>query len=211
MLPEDVFKQALTVLDSQRVNFQRKYAELKALAESIKDAQDHGKATHQDYKTLEVELKELWERRHKYESGVEVFKTNLGDMYPDASSQADNDFDESLQAYITIKLQVDRLMRKIQNQQKSLVDVAFTKEDKAPIENPDFEDSFSDNIDSHWDTENEASVVKEKDEEVDTKAKSLGYLKSLCIGAVIVIVFFSGLGVFINAVLKGRQGINSCM
>ncbi len=111
----DQVDQAQRAMHRLRTNLLRAMRELHNLAQPIHDAIKKGTASERDWKTLDEELQNLRERKLKYEASVDTFKVRWEEAggLQEAIDEADSELDETLEAYLNIKLQLDNLLRKV--------------------------------------------------------------------------------------------------
>ncbi len=194
-------KQGLSNVSSSKTKFWRKMTELKAITGSIQDAYEEGEATQQDYKILEIEMEELRDRRHQYETMVDDFKMNFGAVavaLQDAA-EVDKAFNDSLEAYINMKLMVDSLMRSILGLRQPGSEISLTNASEEDLESLD---SILDSaLDSDW-----SSIKSEETKDnAQPGSRVKKYLLSLGIGVVIIFVFYMGLALIINYSLSNQD------
>ncbi len=195
--------------NSQRLKskFVRKINELKASRHLLEDASRHSRVTEEDCANLQSELNCLASLKADFESNVEDFGSRFGSKYPQDGAQVDKMCDECIQAYLNIKVNVGKLLLRVRNQLDGGKEEESRGDFKEQRKKPDAESLES--IDEDESDETGDDITNEEGEEEDEKdLKPLDYLKT-CLGfLVIVIVFYSLLGLVIYLVRENQEQNN---
>ncbi len=190
-------KEAADILDLQftRSKFCQKINELKALRSSTEDAFANGLDKEADLSALQDELDELISLKQKYEAEVESLRTNV-----EAAILADKSFAESLNAFLNVKVNVEKLIRRMKLNQPSN---EIVQEDDHFSEL--LKDATKGSLHQDYEvTESESELKPEEEEKKEVKGKG-HYCKIISLYVWIAIGFYFILGLVISQVLKNEQ------
>ncbi len=186
---------ALLSLGILSLEFDTNTKELNAVRRSIQDALDQGVANNGSDQVLQSKLQGLSALKQKYADAVKAFTVQFGLLAKtETVLEVNKTFKEAVDAYYNLKPEIESLIRKLRKVQGT-VDV-FIEDDT---------DDVSDH--SH---EGEA-----KEEEQEPSKESAGgegenrqgkhhFKKSICIGLIVIFIFYSGLAAVINHVSDKR-------
>ncbi len=178
MKKDEEMEIALVQLHYLNSKFLNKIQEMNCLKLSLEDTLDEGTTVSEhDYNLLQTMLKELCELKEKYDNVVETFLFSFGSLASSEAGKVDNAFREAVGTFYRLKVDVERLIRRLKRNLRI--------EEEAKETNEPFED-LSDN---------------EEDEKID---KGKGLWKKVVIGVLIAITFYACLGAVIKHVLTDR-------
>ena len=201
---------ALIHLNLLKLEFETNTKELKALKLSLDDALDQDTVVKSsDSKILLAKLQALLTLKKQYGDLVKAFNIQFGLKNKSETANVNEAFGDVVDAFYILKPGVESLIRRLKQIQATNANDKEETHQNDDGEEQDEEtkrkEELSEKLDSDTDgMEGEKKVVpndkEQKMEEGETSLK-----KSVCIGFVIVIVFYFCLGAFINAVLDDRE------
>ncbi len=168
--------------------FRRKINESKALQHYLYEAHNEGETTEHDWQRLEDQLNALSNLKQEYELAVWEYSKKYG-------SQAEKEFEDASKAlekllawYSNVTFSVEKTIARLRNQ----------PDINKPVMSKEKEEDADSNSqsDEHEETDEVEDDLSEEDEE--RASVKISVLK----GFLIVIVFYAGLGIVINFVMK---------
>ncbi len=195
---ESEFSQAFHIkLQPLATKFCRKINDLKGLRHSVQDAVSKSQATTEDYDMLKLELENLAELRQKYEEYADEFIANFGSTHVKEVSAARKSVEENINAARNIKVNVDILIRSVR------IQLAGEGRDE-----PETVEAIKDGVQSEHELEKQDEEKGESKEDYPGNGKTMSWktkVVMIVIGLIIVIVFYSGLGLIIQAVQSSQK------
>ncbi len=180
------------------LRLQSKIKELGALSKSMEKAVDQNKSRIEDGKLLIVKLRDLSSLKQKYADLVEAFNISFMLQSPDKTAEINNKYQDVVDAYYCQKVEAERLIQRLkeENVATSVGIVEFDLE-------PDVVSKLD--IKAKKKTKAESMVSNDsisRKSEPEMSRQKLILVKRCCMGIVIVILFYSFLGLVIQVSLS---------
>ncbi len=208
------YRRVLGSLHFVQFKFCRKIRDLKALKSSVKNALAQKEADNRDYSRLEKELERLDNLGQEYEASVNAFNFKFGWKENEETVKVNKVVDENLAASRHVKVTVEMLMRQVKKQleeEELSQDNDSEDEDDAEEEEEKVEEKIEEKKENE--VMKETKETKETMEEEDIESedntsdqqKTMSIKLRIAIGLIIVLLFYSSLGIIIKVVQDNKK------